>query len=179
MIGLYRGTSLLSRMIRLRTWSEYSHAAWIEQTGSVVEAWKRKGVRYSSDVNTGHTPGTVIDLFDVPLTQEQMDVVRKFLAHQVGKKYDWRGVLHFITKRHEYSRDQERWFCSELIFSAFKAAGVELLSRVEPWKVSPAMLAMSPLLRPCGRLTTAGGNIRRHIRDVARVHRRSRYLTVP
>ena len=40
MIALYKGTSALSRIIRWRTWSDYTHAAWVFQDGSVIEEWK-------------------------------------------------------------------------------------------------------------------------------------------
>ena len=149
MIGLYKGTSPISRIIRWRTWSDYSHAAWLEETEpykyEVYEAWQNGGVQHHQDYHSSnHKPGTLIDLFRVDMTMDQHFRAIGFLKCEIGKKYDFRGVLKFITRTG--GQDQGAWFCSELIMAACLWVDCPLLCRVEPWKVDPGMLRLSPKL---------------------------------
>ena len=152
MIGLYRGKSIPSRIVRIRTWSEYSHASWIRGNHSVIEAWWKGGVREKTHYSEDHTPGTLIHLFDIDLSHGEHQGLEEFFKAQLGKKYDWMGCLHFITRRPEYARDQDRWFCSELIFAAFEHIKKPLLLRIPAYKVSPGLLSYSPLLKFIGQV---------------------------
>ena len=147
MIALYRGKSLASRLIRACNWSDYSHAAWVDEQagGRTWEAW-RKGVTCARDISENHTPGTTVELYHVPMTHEARLRVRDFLLSQQGKGYDWSGALSFITRPRRRQNNQDRWFCSELVFEAFRAGGINLLMRIPAHKVYPGLLAYSPLL---------------------------------
>jgi hypothetical protein len=151
MIALYKGTSLISKLIRWRTWSAYSHAAWICDNGEVIEAWT-DGVRKRPSIHVGHTPGTEIDLFKMTLTLTQKILLENFLQKQIGKKYDWRGIGKFISRRD--GDNQDRWFCSELIAAACASVGEPLLLRIPVYKIDPGMLSYSPLLQHTGTVTT-------------------------
>ena len=146
MIALYRGRSWLSRAIRWRTWSVYSHAAWIDDDdGSLYEAWYPQGVRHLPDINVGHTPGTVVDLFGVVLTPEQKNGLRKWLTSQLGKPYDLWAILGFIWRLD--IQDDSKWVCSELLYQGLLENGVELLASDTPAsRVSPGVFALSPFL---------------------------------
>ena len=154
MIGLYKGTSAISRIIKFRTWSEYSHAAWINEDFSVIEAWQGAGVVERPSVNIGHTPGTEIDLFDIDLTPRELGDLMFFLQSQIGKPYDYNGVFGFLT-RDASMQSRSAWFCFELIFAAFVYAQKPLLLRVPAHKVDGGMLSYSPLLRHVGGIRTA------------------------
>ena len=143
MIARYKGKSVLSRAIRWRTWSEYSHADWVLDDGSVIEAWKG-GVRHVMNIQSQHTPGTEVDLFTLNLTTVQKWAIQDFLIRQVGKPYDYGAILGFMTRAK--SENSDKWFCSELIFTACQSAGVELLKRIPAWKVSPGLLSVSACL---------------------------------
>lgn len=147
MIALYRGVSPVSRVIRFMTWSDYSHASWVSPDGGYeVESWIY-GVQLEPGLGSNHTPGTVVDLFRVrDLTIEQEYLVEGFLREQVDKKYDWAGLFNFITRKPQSPDEQDKWFCSELIFAAHASAGIRLLRDIPYWKVSPGLLALSPLL---------------------------------
>lgn len=147
MIALYRGKSLPSRLIRWRTWSPYSHAAYLAADGSVYEAWAICGVSHNATIGTRHTPGTYVDVFDLkePATDAQRREIEAFLLSECGKGYDYRGVLGFMSRR-DKAQDPTRWFCSELIFTAYQRAGVKLFERIEPHRVDPGLLQISPLL---------------------------------
>lgn len=144
-IALYRGKSIMSRLIRWFSWSPYSHAAWICRDGSVIEAWTEGGVRRVASLSEAHEPGTRVDIFAIELTDEQHASVEKFLAEQLGQKYDWLGILGFLTRKRMESHDA--WFCSELIAAALNQAGVWPLLRIPACKVPPCLLMLSPLLR--------------------------------
>jgi len=45
----------------------------------------------------------------------------------MGKKYDYKGILGYVnSKVHE---DSNRFYCSELIYKAFLAAGINFWNR--------------------------------------------------
>lgn len=144
MIALYKGKSFFSKCIRLFNWSEYSHAAWIDDDGSVYQAWK-DGVTHDKSLSDGHTPGTVVDIFWMPgETPEIRVLVREFLRSQLGKKYDKLGILGFVVRATRLNR-KAKWFCSELVSEAYAYAGQPLL-RLPSYKVYPGLLAASPML---------------------------------
>lgn len=152
-IALYQGTSWISKAIRWQTRGQYSHAAIMFDDGSIIEAWHNPGyVREQYSLSDGHTPGIVVDIYKVETTREQDATIRVFLLEQIGKKYDYRAIARFISRSKRDNPD--RWFCSELVFEAFRRAGVHLLERVESHKVHPAMLGYSPLLKYAARAVT-------------------------
>lgn len=61
-VALYSGRSLVSRGIRLRTWSEYSHAAIVLPDNSVVESLPGQGVVHHPDITQFHKPQTCIEI---------------------------------------------------------------------------------------------------------------------
>lgn len=146
-IGLFKSRSLLSGLIKLQTRSPYSHAALMLEDGVVIEAWTSGGVRMT-DLAIGHVAGTEIDVFDVAgMNSERDEIVFEFAKSQIGKAYDFSSVLRFVTRCQADRTSSGAWFCSELCFAAYQKAGINLLERIEPWAVSPGMLAYSPLLK--------------------------------
>jgi len=153
MIALYKGVSVWpSRCIQFLNWSEYSHAAFIcRKTGECIEAWSPGGVRRTEGFGEQHQKGTRVDFFEViGITQAQEDAAKAFMLTQLGKPYDWRGVVHFITRpTEEDTHYQKEWFCSELVFEAYLRSWVNIFERIPAYKVYPGMLAISPKLRFC------------------------------
>jgi len=152
MIGLYRGISVPSSVIQFRTWSPYSHVSEVDpRTGEVIEAWQWGGVQIRGNYHEGHKPGTIIELYEViGITPAQQRKVWEFLRGEVGKDYDFAGCYGFIRRADRQNPD--KWFCSELEFTAYREAKVELLARVEAHKVYPGLLVMSPRLKYVGYL---------------------------
>lgn len=152
MIGAYKGKSPTSLTIKLRTWESYTHVSEIrEEDGRVIEAWPPRVVE-RPDYHAGHTPGTVIDLFDVPdLNQAQRMSIWISLKREVGKLYDFPGLIGFGT-RTAFMQRFDWWFCSELIFQKYRDNGVHLLKRIPAHKVYPGLVVYSPILVYVGRL---------------------------
>jgi len=150
MIALYKGKSPVSRAIKWVTWGDYSHASWICEDESCIEAWMVGGVRHTRHWCMDHTPGTEIDFYNIHgLTNEQRAGIEEFLLRQVGKGYDFRGITRFLSRRAPNNGDIDsllRWFCSVLIFAAVQKVRRPLLQRVMPHQVHPTLLSYAPAL---------------------------------
>lgn len=138
-ILLFRGRGIISRLIRWQTRGEFSHVAIRVGKDECIEAWPGAGVRLKRI-----TDWSGIRVF-VPIVPQRAKIIAvSYAAQQIGKQYDFLGVLRFVSRRR---RDNPgRWFCSELVFASFQHANWELLARSEPWEISPAGLSRSPML---------------------------------
>lgn len=142
LIGQYYGTSLVSKAIKLKTWSEISHtSAFLPGGEEVIEAWGKGVIR--RPWREGHTEGTRIDLLEVKCSPEQAQAFYLFLYSQIGKEYDFKGIMGFAFSSGIHNK--EKWFCSELVFAAALHAGIVLLERIEAHKVSPGLIHCTPL----------------------------------
>lgn len=139
-ILMYKGSGILSWLIRAQTRSKFSHTALHLRTGKIIDSQYPDGVKcrpfeQRDDVRVFTVNG---------VTAEQWNKVFEFARAKIGRPYDWLAVFRFVSRRQcQYNG---KWFCSELVFAAFKMAGINLLERTEPWEVSPGMLSRSPLL---------------------------------
>jgi hypothetical protein len=113
----------------IRLYSEYSHVS-IEFMGYVYEA-----VMLDEDTGRRGVIKTPVELFDGSniVKGERIDVlypreVHAFLEAQVGKSYDYLGVLSFLWRFLPHNIGA--WFCSELAtVSLAKARGVEVYNQ--------------------------------------------------
>lgn len=132
--------SPFSALIRLATWSSWSHVALVDGD-SVIESVALHGTRRLSliDAKANASRWSIVD---IPC-DDPMAVI--FAAgSQLGKPYDYWAVLGLGLRRNW--QDDEAWFCSELIAWAFAQAGHPLfrqdaLRRVTPehlWMLAPA-----------------------------------------
>lgn len=55
------------------------------------------------------------------ITTEEKEEAARYALKQVGKGYDMSGALFGLNFKHDYD-----WYCSELVYYAFKEAGVNL-----------------------------------------------------
>ena len=138
----YRGKSLISKAIRFQTRSKYSHIAVMLDDGSVIEAWHKGGVRKSPSPSTLHSPGTKVDVFRIDAKFDK-DTANRFLHEQVGKKYDFKSVARFLSRRK--TRHNNKYFCSELAEFALAFGGLLLLNG-NPSEHSPRDTVLSPHL---------------------------------
>ena len=68
----------------------------------------------------------------------------RWLESQIGKRYDYRSVLRFVSRRP--ADENDAYFCSELVFRYFEEGGLRLLRGIEAHDVSPRDLSLSPYL---------------------------------
>ncbi len=149
----FRGKGPLSWIIRVLTRSFYSHAGLVYWH----ESWDRprlycveavgKGVRLilMSELEKRYKGG--FDYFSV----DHADAVAKqkavgFCFEQLGKPYDipglWRFFAAIVLGRVEQARQDDYWFCSELVAAAYHSQGKPLAPRT-PEYTSPHDLAES------------------------------------
>lgn len=146
-----RGHSWLSRIIRKWQYGyPYTHIAYvlnhdIKNDPVVIEAWQPK-VRQGR-LSKAHSPITPFKIWEIKGTEEQKAEIESYLKAQVGKPYDLMGLFGFPLRRKNI-QDPDKFFCSELVFTALKQAGIELLQDTDPSEVSPRLLLRSPLLKP-------------------------------
>lgn len=162
-IALYQGKSFISRLIRWQTRSQYSHAAFLLDDGSVIEAWqpcvreivpaglnRLSPMRHIAALSKQHTPGTTVDIFEfcAPLSRDENRMLEHFARREVGAPYDYASIIRFCTREKDrvYGKSKSV-FCSELVFACCANIGRHLLERTEPWRVPPDWIARSPLLK--------------------------------
>jgi uncharacterized protein YycO len=148
-VALYKGNSIINKLIRLFTRGNYNHVSVIFEDGTCVEANPVKGIyahkQFFDDVKQKNY---LIEIYTVDQTPEQNLIMEDFVKRQIGKKYDFMaflGFLFYATK--ETRKSSNKWMCSELSFATFQKAGINLLDRVDAWKVSPTTFGYSPKLK--------------------------------
>ena len=160
-VAAYIGRSNVSRAIQLFTRAGFngpSHVAIRDTlTGLVYEAWEPHGVRILPHLGCDHMPGTRVDLYDWHLDAGDVEEVLVFCGSQVGKKYDFLGILGFVTKR---ARDDAgKWFCSELVTAAGNLTTRPLIVRTNPRNVAPVHVCWSPALQYHGSVQTRADGV--------------------
>ena len=164
-IAAYRGTSLFpSRLIQWFTWSQYSHVAIFDMNGpadkQVFQSWHKGGCQWSRNFGALHNEGTPIDLFtfraDFFPSRDQQHRARSFLDTQIGKKYDYAGIVHFLMR---HGKDNPaRWFCSEIDNRWSRELGTPLCNKPD-YRVSPGDCAASAILEKIGSLVVGNGGV--------------------
>lgn len=132
-----RKHALGSILLRTALWSPWSHCAIVDGY-EVIEAAAFGGVRVRplADMLVQATKAAMIVLPGEP------EKVIAAARSQIGKPYDWAGVLGFGFRRRW--QDNDAWFCSELVAWSFAKAGSPLF-REHPWRITPRDLYI-PLL---------------------------------
>lgn len=120
MIELFsRSNAIGSYIIRLKTWSDWSHCAILTNDKTVIESVWPHGVREipfvdwlkgKKDWNYKHR--------DVP----NPELTVAFLRSHIGKKYDTLAVLGVAISRDW--RNPDEWYCSELNEASLACGGL-------------------------------------------------------
>ncbi|MBL4781776.1 MAG: hypothetical protein JKX92_05995 [Porticoccaceae bacterium] len=145
-IAQYKGKSLTSRLIKFITRGQYSHTSIILGSGRIVEAWQgSNSVRVIRTLSDGHKPGTPVDIYSVRMSSEQERLFTEYVEAQIGKKYDYWGIVGFLLRR-DLQRS-ENSFCSEIFAAGCEFAKVGLLNNLLPSQTSPSMITRSPITK--------------------------------
>lgn len=136
-----RSKRIGSRLIRLATWSEYSHVDAVLRDKSLIGALYGKGVvRY--DLSSRLENSTE---YCFRAVGGDPNLFEEYLKSQLGKPYDLEAVFGIMFRR-DWAEDS-KWFCSELVAAALVAAGVEAVQK-KFGRITPQDLLESPLIRP-------------------------------
>ena len=125
-----RRRNLGSLLLRTILWSQWSHCAIIDGD-DVIEASFPHGVR-RRPLQELIDEATHYEI--VPFITEVPETVLAMARLQLGKPYDWRGVIGIEARRKW--QDDDAWFCSELIAGAFALAGQPRF-RAHAWRITP------------------------------------------
>lgn len=102
--------TLVSLLVRLLTFSKYSHVDYIFEDGSAYSSLPYTGVDYNYDIND------VNEYVEVRVNSREK--VERFLLDQRHKAYDWKAIFGIPFGRKWNSKGS--WFCSELISAALQ-----------------------------------------------------------
>lgn len=125
-----RRHTLGSVLLRAALWSAWSHCALIDGD-EVIEAAVGAGVR-ERPLAELLAEASEHEIIEIPARNPAAVIAAA--RSQVGKPYDWRGVIGIGFRRRW--QDEDAWFCSELVAYAFEAAG-DLLFRAKRWRIRP------------------------------------------
>jgi hypothetical protein len=150
-LALYKGKSVASKTIRLLTRSEYSHVAFLLDSGFVVEAWT-SGLRMVPSISSQHTKGTEVDIFEILGLMPEQEAKLTELVHAdvqpaAAPAYDFWMVGQFVPVVRAVIgskvRNQSKFFCSEYIVQRLADVGCCLFRRTWPYEVPPDWIPRS------------------------------------
>jgi uncharacterized protein YycO len=131
-----------SRVVRLLTWSDFSHVDLIDGD-EVIGAVPGQGVV----VAPIHTRITAASAILVAQVEAPDDRVTALVRSQIGKPYNWAAVFGIALHRDWTNKDS--WFCSELLAWAFREVEHPVINpMIYLNRVTPQMLLESIAIRP-------------------------------
>lgn len=150
---MFKGQSWLSKIIKWRTQSDYSHAGivvWWNDRLMVLEAIGQGVLARPISYNLNHYSGD-IEYFrpSREIATETRTLMAQFAQAQLGKKYASRRLVGFFFKllfnRPMQSHDNEsaagRYFCSEYVADIYAKHGLDLDIERSSGYTSPDRLA--------------------------------------
>ena len=134
-----RSNSLISWLIRLITWSSFSHVVLLDPDGirTVEATWPRvKEWTLAGVMGDNH----VVQISSLPCANPEAAMA--WARSQVGKPYDLLGIFGFLL--HEDMHSPNRWWCSDLVAEAFEEGGTPLFREGSLARVDPQHLWLLP-----------------------------------
>jgi uncharacterized protein YycO len=141
-LNFVNGTGLVSDFIEFWTWGDWSHVdiktptGWLgarSNGGVQIRPWNYCQVK-SQETRT------------ITLPPEQELIIMNWFTSQIGKPYDYLAIAGMPFRKDW--RNEDRWFCSELIAAGFQQTNTPLLNTNHLNRVTPRDLYLSPLLLP-------------------------------
>lgn len=130
-----------SALIRALTWSAFSHVELIVGN-EVIGAQAPEGVVRSARCYRLERASRAAIM---RIAHPHPERVQELVESQLGKPYDWAGVVGLGLRRRW--QDADCWFCSELIAWAFEASGHPLFRAAAAHRITPQHLWLLP--HPC------------------------------
>jgi hypothetical protein len=137
-------------VIRVLSGGNFSHAAFCTRRGFLMESnfeqyWSDAGsVRLTNLLSVLVTQRPFVRVLrpkdDIPDRAKIIALATNAAEQKLGNEFWFKGVTHFRLPTRPKNQ-QDRYFCSHLIASAFEKAGLPLFPGRGPEKISPASLA--------------------------------------
>ena len=127
----------LSPLIRLWTWSRYSHCEFVFSNGVSVFPAMEVGVVISTKKKY-----PVETFVHVDVTPEQERIIYHWAKRQVGVPYDYTALAPFnvlIPRKKKSWKDPIAWMCSEFCAFGLEKIGIVLFDEKEK-KITPGGL---------------------------------------
>ena len=146
-ILLYKGTSIIGKLIELVTHSQYSHCGLSVCDFHIAEALS-KGIEitHSRDIPTGYDIYRYIN----PLTDEQKQKLHEFIYLKIATKYNFEELFSALLQEEygiKFPVVKGKLICSQFVFLAYKYINVNLLPDLRKGEiVTPGDLSTSKLL---------------------------------
>jgi len=146
-ILLYKGTSIIAKLIESVTHSQYSHCAIsLNEDFHLAEALD-KGIMIThlQDLPSGYD----IYRYKEELTPEQIDKLHEFILLKISTKYNYEEIFAELLHKElglHIPVVKNKLICSQFAYMAYLYAGIDLLPEFKDIIVSPADLSMSELL---------------------------------
>jgi uncharacterized protein YycO len=126
-----------SWLIRFVTWSEYSHVDILLDGNYLIGAIAPEGVVvHKADYRLKTASKAVIMELPVSSKIEALEYARS----QIGKSYDWLGVLGIGL--HRNWQENDKWSCAELAAMALDAGGQKPFDSKFHHRITPQDLLM-------------------------------------
>jgi len=129
--------NVYERLIKWRTKSKYYHSEivindmWISALD--YRGFRMNKLRPLTDLYDYHE-------FYVTVTDKQYSDLMEWLEEQVGKGYDWYGLV--ISQIFKIGLDNKnKWICSEIVTKVLQLLGVKITFDLVPIMTSPGDLA--------------------------------------
>lgn len=113
-------TGIFAQLIRIWTFSKYSHCEVIFSDGLAFSSHVADGgTRF---INLSYPSPAKWDIIEIPTTVEEEIAIKAFCYRELNCKYDWLGI--FLSQVLPFRREHpDRWFCSELCAAILKLLG--------------------------------------------------------
>lgn len=137
-------SSLFSEIVKWHTQGIWSHVMLATGEGDDVITADAEGVVLRA-MRPEEKKNFACLFYPPRLFREDGKKIIDWACSQVGKGYDFLGLASFAIDTDV--NDEDRWFCSEIVFMAYLQAEIELQRRIEHAFVTPRDLWISPLLK--------------------------------
>lgn len=126
-----RKNTIGSWLIRIFTWSKWSHVGFICRDRTVIEAVGFHGVRRVSMAESvkGATKYAIVDFKNIDSIP-----IENILVTKLGNKYDYLGAIGMGL--HKKWENKNKWVCSELINWGFNENKTPLFRADEEFKIT-------------------------------------------
>ena len=149
-ILLYReGKSLLTKLIRIVTTSDYNHAGIYLGNGRVAESLAHGfTMRIYDDIE-----GTLLSGVDLYRYKKKLDsrAIKRAILNNVGRKYgflDLLKILIYTFTKKKFKKESKRLICSEAVALCYRNAGFDLFPKIKNLDyITPSDLANNKLLK--------------------------------
>ena len=126
-----------SWLIRMFTWSEYSHVDIVLGNGFVLGAVAPDGVTIQPYWHRIDMASKAV-MMDLPV--KSIDDAIAYAHKQIGKPYDWLGVVGIGLRRNW--QEDDKWSCAELVANAASVAGQKPFDDRFMYRITPQHLLL-------------------------------------